>query len=340
MERPINLVTDREPLAYDFDANPPARPLPPGEPFKNAFRRGDLSFNDELLDMVAMIDGLDEDNCLNMPVLTAVEAVLDYVEGRQGEPFVMAETFYIGDAFGRLDTVVGILGQEQKIAGVFQGPAGRRARYSGLKVSGEPREVAAYATDQGLRLDNVSLPVPEVVSGVLPFVTPYFKLGRPSVLAADPRNSRSKQEIVAGDDILPWIKESFTSEVDQYTIVCGIARALQSKRASQYILRPPYSDKLALERSTLETIAETLSAARDQITQHEEAIVNVREDATRSLAGIKETLGALAYRLPYTRGGDVASVVAPVDAGSNLGSRLRAIANLQKQLAELTDSTD
>jgi hypothetical protein len=340
MEIPINLVTDREPLVYDFDANPPARPLPLDVPLKYAFRKGDLSFNDELLDIVAMIDGIDEDDRLNMSVLTAVEAVLDYVEGRQGEPFVMAETFYIGDAFGRLDMVVGILGQDQKIAGVFQDPAERRARYSGLKVSGDPREVAAYATDQGLRLERVSLPVPQVVNGVLPFVTPYFKLGRPSVLAADPRDSSTKQEIVAGVDILPWIKESFTGEVDQYTVVCGIARALQSKRASQYILQPPHSDTLAQERATLQLITETLSAARDQISQHEEAIVNIREDATRRLAGIEETLGALAYRLPYTQGGDVAMVVAPVDAGSNLGSRLRAIANLQKQLAELTDSTD
>lgn len=335
-------TAEREPIVFDFSTLPEDQQAVQG---KNIlFSAGYASFGNELYDAVAMgSEGIDDEGRLDMDALAAAEAAESYLRGRQGQPVVLADM--IRDEDGnvlRVDALLGVLDQGDKLVGAFKGPGGWS--YGGIKLEGDCHELTAFSfsgvprapvrLEPPVRLERVIIASGGAADfGLLPFDRVSVTLGHPEDPRPDRPNWEYTQELVAGEDIMQWVREQFGEEAAGYEMFTGLLMGVRTPKAQAYLLQKPFVTMLAQEQHRLEEISATLGRTRQKVELYDRARAGVLADASLALDALKEKAGPLARRLPYT--GDRTSVVEEVNGVHDIAARQDVVTRSHTYLAGL-----
>lgn len=328
----LGKTSAREPVVFDFSKLNLSDNLQEHKGYL-LFLGGHASFGDELKDAVALSQGIDDEGHLDMAMYEAAEATQDYLQGRQGQPVVLANHVVSEGKTVRVDAMVGVLGQDDKLIGLL--PRGRNAN-AGIALQGQCYVLSAYSMGEGLRLERC-MPFERdwEEGGYLPLTGPYGSIGKPERTNAH-SDYHYAQELVAGEDISAWLEEWFPDTADQYEMVLGLLMGLRTAEAQAYVLHEPYTDMLQTEQQTLQRISRELSHAHNRISLHERAIQGEYAQASLALASIYDEATFLTRRrLPRTNDSDRNSVVAEVRTLRDIGAREHAVQSAQGYLSNL-----
>lgn len=325
--------TTAEPIVFDFDSldlNDNLRQHT-GYPL---FLAGRAKFAEDLQNAVALGHGIDEEGRLDMDMYQAAQAAESYLEGRQGQPVVLAENIFGPEGnFVRVDALVGVLGTDDKLVGTHRR---HNSTYGGIALQGSGYEMSAYRVFGPLRLErSIPMNAPESSEdGLLSFDNPTVTLGKPG--GEDREDGyRHTQELLAGEDIMEWVKRQFPEPLEGYEIVKGLLMALRTPEAQAYVLQEPYVTLLKAETGTLERIQDKLSAYHTKVAQLEQARLGALAQASLDLSAIEEELVIPAARLPYTHDSNRNHILAEVEGLRDLAARQAAVERAQNYLGKL-----
>lgn len=294
------------------------------------FRIGRSSFGHDLYDAVAINNGLDKEGRLDMGMVAAAEQAKDYLEGRQGQPVVAVETISRDGRILRIDGLVGVLADSDKLIGTFEVDKNKKA---GINLSSGPYEIS-FEFSNHARLER-AIKCEEKTILPLSFY-PFFRLGKPGYFRKSQEHTYT-QDLVAGDDILPWIAQIVGENSAGYELFCGITSAIESGEAKEYLLKEPYTSMLREEQLALKSIGEILSETKIKIDVYSQVIEGLKADANLQLFAIKEGLGELALRLPLTQESHRTSVVAMINDIPGIEQRLIAVSTALTKLRQIED---
>jgi hypothetical protein len=327
-----NSGTEAEPISYDVSTLPEGHK--PDAHVYPYFWVNRTTFGDELQDAVAINRGIDKNGVLDMAMLAGLEAVESYVEGRSGQPIVVAELHYKDPErtkLWRIEALAGVLDDSDKLVGVVRDEKGFGA--GGIMLQAETYAVAGCDFYGSFRLEN-SIPQTFENDSVMPIDMLHFRLGRPGY------GGRSEpetyfQDVVAGEDILPWLTSRFGEGIGAYSMFCGFLNAFKTAEAQEYILKEPFTSMLTAEQKMLHDIRATLETSRTKIDRLLRAADGEKALASLRLSEIYDEAGALASLIPHTLSSERTHVTAEVSDITDIDRRLSTIKRNAEELGRL-----
>jgi hypothetical protein len=293
-----------------------------------AVHQGEGTFGDNLKDMVALSYGTSEGGELDLNQFEAAVKAGEYLKERAGQPFVIVDLMYREEGLVRIDGVAGVLAEVPDAVGTKTSDRkGEVIAYgidhfnAGIAVEGKASgiEWEKWGADAPLRLRSCVV----IAEGVLPFNFPtmFTELGTLRTGQREHDDIRTEQHIIAGDDILPWIAETF-KEGDRYDVFLGLLNALRDTGtgAERYLAEPEYLKHLARDRRTL-MLAQSALEKADKAMREEKDGAIIRATFNLRALVIKTQAGSLALRhglkmldeLPGVRSGDIDNRLRRVD---------------------------
>lgn len=260
-------ASSREPIVFNPHSAENAEHFDPDSelPYWSSFQLGRASFGNPIYDAVACSSsGIDVDGQLNMVMVQAAEAVAKYVDGKHGQPLLLMETAsepgQSGD-FAYMRGYVARLATKGPLVGVF-------GHNEGIAVTGSHARPHLYTDENNIYHAQY---FSEVKTSTIPLAQSEFKLGMPG---AGTRNDYVyRQDIAAGEEILPLIDELF-SEPNRYRFYMDMIGSLLRNCADQQdwsvldtIIAEPYLSTATGELGALDRIDATLRNYHTKVTQ-------------------------------------------------------------------------
>lgn len=334
--------SERQPIVFDIANIDDESKRGAGNSLANKFHFGWASFDNPLYDLVAMDDGIDDEGHLDMERLDAVEKLQDYLEGRQGQPILMVDIFSEpeGLATGDRDLVY-ITGYIAQLSG--QEPPLRLGHGGGIAVQGKHANLHGYTDAAGAYNTQY---LTEAEQPTLSLKSQTFDLGKPGE-GSTRDDLDATQVVVAGEEILPWIKATFSPE-NQYVFYMDVVRTLLRNRPDDHLfdasvldtmIDPEFVERADNELAALSEVAQTLTDYERQVTNLHRVIDGKLGEANLSLEALRNRLGTNPSRLPYTQTSHPISVTADLDTptGPQIEDRFRAIKFHSGYLATLVN---
>ncbi|MDB5175384.1 MAG: hypothetical protein JWM81_242 [Candidatus Saccharibacteria bacterium] len=239
-----------------------------------------------------------------------------YLADRQGQPIAVMETWHLQGRAVRTFGFVGVLDDGDNCLG-------------GIKLQRPVHELSVSLLQGSPRI-TLCNELPDV--SVIPLADDRLPLTLGVPRQVTPYTVT--QDVLAGEDITPWITECFQDQIDQYVVFFGIGKALRARPAARYLMQQPFVGMLEAEQSTLLDMAVTLIDTEVTIAQHERAIEDAKKAAAERLAHLQQTAGQLAFRIPQSANCEQQTMPAAITDRRDIQGRLRA---LHQQLAMLTE---
>jgi hypothetical protein len=258
--------------------------------------RREVSFGNPLKDAIALSYGTTDDGELDLRQFESISSLGEYLQDRHGQPFLIADTLWLEGRHVRTDIAAGVLADLPQPVGVrISDRVGFKTSYG---IDDADAGIAVEGKAYGIELEkfhNTPLRLRRAVvmnEGVMPFNLPgmFIRVGKPHEGGqVDPATIKSKQVVVAGEDILPWIQNEFEKN-EQYDVFLGLLNALRNTGTEQYLAAADFLRQLAHDR-------QVLSLAQAALLKAQKA---VREE--RGGFGIRSTFNIEALRIRQMAG--------------------------------------
>lgn len=298
-----------------------------------AFRLGRVSFDNELNNAVAMGHGINADGELDMQMLTAVEQATEYLSNKQGQAFILFDVARNPEN-GQVVSIqgpVGVVGSSVDPVGIHQGESSMSAGIAVVDGYTDLRGGYREGAYRSMRLTSMG-------HNIVPFTELYRKVGHPGY--EDNRvELEFSQHLVAGEDIAPWIEETF-SHIDGYYLYMDIARSVvrhggefaESAISSIYSL--PYADMATIELEALDKVANVLSSYDRKTRELNDLLRAEGATADIALREAEESYGTFPGRMPQSYSSNQIKITESVTnpSGLQLEERLRAIGRVRDTL--------
>jgi hypothetical protein len=292
--------------------------------FHLAFALGGAQFQNPLHTLIAQSKGIDPHGNLDMEMLSAAQKTAEYLVGRQGQPVVIVEkstsdgiTLYQGH-IGTLDGEP-ILGFHPSEHGSDGNP--------GIGASGNFHSFNCYIRGRHESLGTQWL---NDRTGPIPLSTQEIVLGKPQYNKGRAEFDNVTQEIVAGSDIIDWLKTEF-NESDGYhffmNIVWSLTEQDQPAESFNHLLQEPFVSILHEERVALESVRKVIEGYKKRKDLLQKALIGAQAQASLDIDEIAHTHPKLKGRFPQTWTSNQISVVGNLDNayGEQLDERIAAI---------------
>jgi hypothetical protein len=327
--------TEFEPIRYDLEAMPLALQAS-STSLSGLFREGRASLDDDLLDAVAMSGGIEHTTgWLNLDMLSAAQSVHDYSAGKQGQPVALMETWSLQDRPTRTHGYVGVLDDSEKLVGAYDAGPVKGQRVGGIKTQGAVHDMSISLAQGGPRVD-ICQSVPRAT--VIPFADLSTDLTLGVLRTSVPYTKR--QDVLAGEDIIPWIQETFQDRIEQYVVFFGIASALKGSHASHYIMKPPYVGMLQAEQNTMREMSASLQDTRHTVDYYEQRIADAKERGAEQLQKLQAAAGELAFRIPHSADSTRRLMTEPIVDRQDIQGRLQAAERGLQNLTEIIENPE
>lgn len=322
-------VHDQEPIILDLSMLDEKQTE---DKLSRQFNLGRLTFGDELKDCVAAGGGITETGYLDLVMLEGLRQTSEYLEGRQGQPVVMADTVVrqqegIDNHIVIFSGYIGTLANETKLIGMKEIGSSMNM-HPGISVTKGFFGFKIVETSSDFYTDSLYKDEGDVL--------PVFPI-RPQRTWGD--YADRKREIVAGTDIVPWILETFGDGINGYSVYMNVVYALTRNPGYEFnalkpLLDGPFLDIAKQEHKFHSQLEETLLTfqAKDW------AIKKIAEgnigQTNLALMEAIETYPYFRGRLPRTSSGSAAESVDKPGA-PKISSRLEAVAREKDPLTKL-----
>lgn len=239
----------------------------------------------------------------------------------------------IHDAEGnlvRLDALVGVLSNGERLIGAFdKGPW----KVGGIALKGTCYEMDAENPYGNFRLVRcVPAGGERGAEAVMPLSRPSFTLGK--IGDADPESPRvNTQELIAGDDVMQWLRERFGEGQAGYEIFTGLLQGVRDPQAQARLLQEPYVGRLQTELNAYRTITTALSETEVKVSRYERARDGALAEGELAITAAAQVL--YPNRVPYTRDSDRTSLTADLRGLKDIDARKHTVAKTVEFLGGL-----
>lgn len=331
-------ASSREPIVFNPHSAANAELFDPDSelPYWSSFQLGRASFGNPIYDAVAYSSsGIDVDGKLNMAMVQATEAVAEYVDGKHGQPLLLMETASEPDEDGDFTYMRGFIARlatEGPLVGVF-------GHNEGIAVTGSHARPHLYTDSNNIYHAQY---FSEVKTPTIPLAQSEFTLGRPG------RGTKNdyvyRQDIAAGEEILPLIDELF-SEPNRYRFYMDMIGSLLRNRSDQQdwsvldtVIAEPYLRTATGELGALDRIDATLKTYDKKITQARRVVEGITAQANLDLMAAAEEYDPDYQGIPQTQDSYPMSVTNQLDGpyGDQMKKRHHAIDYQRDPLRQLT----
>ncbi len=343
MELGHEIIEDREPVVFDITTLPEGFNKGTIDEIHAAFVFDRVAFDDDLHTAVARQHGINEQGELDVRMLAATEHVADYLRDKQDQPMILVDTAFEENSerdFVFMHGYIATVDSVDEPVGMVRGSRDNR-KQSGIAVTEGFTRLHGYCDQNGSYRSQYL--TDQDGSTAVPLSSREIVIGWPG--KDSQREELSfRQEIVAGQDIVPWIETTF-SEDNRYTFYMDVVQSIVRHRNSSKdlsvldcLLVEPYVTLAKRERDTLKDIEQTLKG-------YDSKVNNLRKMIDGAVAEANLTLGELdsQYRdikgvVPQSSGSYPLPITSPLDSpyGSQLKERQYAIDWYQNTLGPLT----
>ncbi len=338
------VVAQREKIFFDLEQLPEGYKDREGS-VASAFAFDRVAFGDDLQTAVAKSHGIEDDGGLDMSMLAGVEQIHDYLDGRQGEPVALldvAHESYEHDAkFVYLAGYIGtILDIPEPVGLVVPFESTRNRKSAGIAVNNVYTNIHGFLEGPVETQHYRSQYLSDQTGGLIPFNSQTLKVGEPGY---DKRaDLHYEQVIVAGSDIVPWIRSEFSGE-SVYNLYMDIVQSIV--RGEDVYADLPALDSI-LDEELLNIARDELDALRsskaiiDDFEFHSENLEAALRGKAAEANIALQALGNqfIGGREPRTSDSYSIKLTDPVNGtyGSQLDKRRKAIEWTSKPLIALT----
>ena len=332
-------ISEREPIMFDR-ANLPEGFRGEEEGMLAAFKFNRVAFEDDLQTCVAMSYGISESGELDMSMLVAVEQAAEYLERHQGQPVVIANMHTDNSPEGKLTSVNGhiaTLADGPNLVGLHE-RADTSQKHPGIAVKDSYSSFDSYTANGEL---NTQYLRPNS-SPVIPLSSPELTLGRPGDSKFSHDEQEVRQEVVAGEDIVPWIIKTFGSDENGYHVYMNIVKSVTSGEGVEFaqlesLLQEPFVGMAAAEQAMLRDTREVIANYEFKKTNTVRMLEGFKGEANLALSGIEAAHPGFRNRIPRTNSSYPADVTSSLDDpyGEQIEGRMKAIDHHQAPLDKL-----
>jgi hypothetical protein len=194
------MIVEREPIVFDVNQLPDGFNDGREGRIQAAFCFDKVKFSDDLQTAVAKCNGIDNEGNLDMQLLSASERTAEYLKGRQGQPVVLINTVSNAETGQEFYSCgyIALLSDAEQLVGLHEDDRGSIS--GGIGVQAGKVWFNNYVLNDRLNTQYLHA---ETTGRVISLSTREFTLGFAN--HDDELNRVSTQEVIAGEDIIPWI---------------------------------------------------------------------------------------------------------------------------------------
>jgi hypothetical protein len=303
----------------------------------SAFCFGRIRFENDLYTAVAMSEGIDDGGILDMAMVEGVEKTADYLRDRQGQPVVIVDTIVTNEGSKLFNGYIATLAVVPEIVGLHKNSQDERMR-PGIAINGACTSFQQYVTVNNqigthqltyISSNNIALASNELV------------IGKPDIngLGSD---GLARQEVIAGEDIVPWIVDHIGRGENGYDFYFNIVNALSREKDFEFkqlepLLVEPFVGMAQAELEMLEGISRVLGDYRFRVENANRMLAGYKGEANLALLGLASAHPQYRNRIPRTSSSYPAVVTSSLDdsCGEQVEGRTAAVARHIDPLAKL-----
>ncbi len=272
-----------------------------------AFALDDARFDDELHTAVAKSRmGISPNGELNMQMLEDAKKAGEYLEGRQGQALIMVRKRYHNGELIGITGNVGVIADSEKPLGLHT-TYERRDLQAGILVDGDSSSFSLFRADG--EFHTTSLRSNE--TRTIPLSSDYFAFGE--------HKDGYVQEVIAGDEIVPWIIETLGDGQNGYDFYSTIIRALVVGDAIDHsqldsLLVEPFLSMMVAEREILVEITVAVSSHKSKVESARKILEGANGEANLALSALYERYSKITNSIPQTRNSYPVRITQAVDS--------------------------
>lgn len=314
---PITFPADQLPDGFD--------PSTDGERnvFYSAFALGRVRFQYPLHTLIAQSEGIDPNGNLDMEMLSAAQKTAEYLANKQGQPAVVVEKS-TSDGITIYQGHIGVLDGEP-ILGFHSDK--RDYDKPGIGVNGNFHSFHCYI---GGHYESLGTQWLTDRTGPIPLSSQEIVLGRPQYKKGQADFETVSQEVLAGTDIIDWLKAEFNERNGYHffmNIIWSLTEQDQPSESFDHLLHEPFVSIVNEERVALESARKVIESYKQRKDLLQKALAGAQAQASLDLDEIASSHPKLIGRFPQTQTSYPASVVSSLDDayGEQLDARIAAI---------------